>query len=187
MGECEKHQRLICAACGRELTCKKNGVSVHFGKSIVYDSDLWECGSCGIRVARTAPAYQETDNPFRTELDIEMRVGRSDGKDTDPKEARRQEKLDYVQEQLKANECSALMLGTTEDQILYADAILGVIGEGKHMRVLYSGSKVVVALMEMMTCSYEKAMEWYSFNTIRSIQYMKPEDNPPVLVDNPIC
>lgn len=77
----------------------------------------------------------------------------------------------------------AYLMGMTEDvQHWYADAILGVMSE-PFVAVVYDSSKIIEASMELHGWDYEEAIEWYGYNTLRSLQYIKKEDYPPVIVD----
>jgi hypothetical protein len=58
-----------------------------------------------------------------------------------------------------------------------------IIGISHDDRAVYSYSKLVDAFMKHDGMTYEDAVEWISYNTIRSIPYMG--DYPPIIVMEP--
>jgi hypothetical protein len=54
----------------------------------------------------------------------------------------------------------------------YEDAIVGVTTEN---RVVYSFTKMVEWLMSTENFTYEEAVEWIEYNTIRSLDYYGPK------------
>ena len=54
----------------------------------------------------------------------------------------------------------------------YEDAIVGITTDNK---VVYSFSKMVDWLMKTENFTYEDAVEWIEYNTIRSLPYYVPE------------
>lgn len=59
----------------------------------------------------------------------------------------------------------------------YDDAIVGVTTDD---RVVYSYDLMVKQLMKEMNCSYEDAVEWIEYNTVRALDYMG--DDAPIIV-----
>lgn len=51
----------------------------------------------------------------------------------------------------------------------YDDALIGVSHDG---RAIYDFDKMVEWMMKEEECSYEEAVEWIEFNTIRALSYM---------------
>ena len=87
------------------------------------------------------------------------------------------EEIDCWAENLEAD---VVLLGSREDRHEYADAIVGVVSVPKPA-VVYLRSKVI-EVFEKQGMSYNEAEEWYEYNTVRSMPYMR--DNPPILVDD---
>lgn len=46
---------LVCANCGRELTCVKNGVVVLWTESHCKRGDAWACEQCGSHIVYVSP------------------------------------------------------------------------------------------------------------------------------------
>ena len=61
----------------------------------------------------------------------------------------------------------------------YDDGIVGVTDEGN---VVYSYEKLAEALMEHDGMTYEEAVEWLDYNTVRSVPYMG-EFKPIIIYD----
>ena len=59
----------------------------------------------------------------------------------------------------------------------YEDAIIGVTTDN---RAVYSFSKMVDWLMSTENFTYEDAVEWIEYNTIRSLDYYGP--NAPIIM-----
>ena len=59
----------------------------------------------------------------------------------------------------------------------YADAFIGMSDEG---RAVYSYDKMVEHIIEKEGWSYEEAVEWIEYNTIRALPYAGP--NAPIVV-----
>lgn len=59
----------------------------------------------------------------------------------------------------------------------YADAFIGMSDDG---RAVYSYDKMVEWLMLKENWSYEEAVEWIEYNTIRALPYAGP--NAPIVV-----
>jgi len=74
------------------------------------------------------------------------------------------------------------MGGTRED---YADAIVGTVDEPRPA-IVYLRSAVIMALAEMSGGDVASAIEWYDYNIVRGLSYVKPKDGPPILVDDVI-
>lgn len=95
--------------------------------------------------------------------------------------------IEAVEEWAEMSEISVLLLGTDSDRHIYADAILGTITTPRPA-VLYSREKVIEAMVresdyESGGGTWEEMEEFYEYNTVRSLQYMREEDNPPIMVD----
>jgi hypothetical protein len=91
--------------------------------------------------------------------------------------------IEAVNEWADMAEISVLLLGTDSDRHIYADAILGTITTPRPA-VLYSREKVIEAMVrESDGGTWQEMEEFYEYNTVRSLQYMSAEDNPPILVD----
>lgn len=58
----------------------------------------------------------------------------------------------------------------------FDDAIIGVSHDG---RIIYDYDKMIESLMKEQQWTYEDAMEWIDYNTIRTIPYMP---NGPVIL-----
>lgn len=58
------------------------------------------------------------------------------------------------------------------DNCSYDSSIIGVTLDG---RVIYCYEKMVEEYMMEQECSYEEAVEWIDYNTIRSIPYAGPK------------
>jgi hypothetical protein len=97
--------------------------------------------------------------------------------------ARQRGIIEGVNEWADMAEISVLLLGTDSDRHIYADAILGTITTPRPA-VLYSREKVIEAMVrESDGGTWQEMEEFYEYNTVRSLQYMSAEDNPPILVD----
>lgn len=59
----------------------------------------------------------------------------------------------------------------------YADAFIGMSDDG---RAVYSYDKMVEHIIEKEGWSYEEAVEWIEYNTIRALPYAGP--NAPIVV-----
>lgn len=63
------------------------------------------------------------------------------------------------------------------DNVSYDGSIVGVTTEG---RVVYNYDKMVEELMQDEEWSYEDAVEWIDYNTIRALPYAG--DNGPIIM-----
>ena len=63
------------------------------------------------------------------------------------------------------------------DDPSYITAIEGLDGDG---RLIYSYEKMVQYLMETDGCSYEEAVEFIDYNTVRALPYMG--DMKPIII-----
>lgn len=63
------------------------------------------------------------------------------------------------------------------DNVSYDGSIVGVTTEG---RVVYNYDKMVEELMQDEEWSYEDAVEWIDYNTIRALPYAGP--NGPIIM-----
>ena len=82
------------------------------------------------------------------------------------------ERLSLLEELKSINE-NFIYLGDNPEQ--YADAIVGTTYDGNH--IVYSAEKFEKCLVnEGMT--HEDALDWISYNTARSLDYLNPEYKP---------
>lgn len=65
------------------------------------------------------------------------------------------------------------------DNMAYDNSIIGIT-EGKHL--VYSYEKMIEELMEDEGWSYEEAVEWLEYNTLRAIPYMSSAGPAPIIV-----
>ena len=65
------------------------------------------------------------------------------------------------------------------DNASYDNSIIGTTFDG---RAIYDYQLMVMELMEDEGCSYDEAIDWIEYNTIRSIPYAG--ENAPVVVSN---
>jgi hypothetical protein len=68
----------------------------------------------------------------------------------------------------------------------YDDAILGFIpsADGERAHIVYSQTKCIEVLMERDKMSHTDAIEFFEFNTVRSIPYMPTEEaGEPMIVE----
>ena len=93
------------------------------------------------------------------------------------------EKIEEVVLWAKDNELIITFIGDEEDRHLYADAILGVT-MSPHPAIVYSRSGVIQALAEMGDGDWESAVEWYSYNTERALEYVSLEEGRPIIVED---
>ena len=63
------------------------------------------------------------------------------------------------------------------DNMSYDGSIVGVTTDG---RVVYDYDKMVEELMQEEECSYEEAVEWIDYNTIRALPYAG--ENGPIIM-----
>jgi len=91
--------------------------------------------------------------------------------------------VEEVDSMFVENDATVVMLGVEEDQYQYADAIVGTTLTPRPA-VVYLRSLVIISLMRMNDWDYEDAVEWYEFNTVRSLAYIPDDMNPPILVDD---
>jgi hypothetical protein len=65
-----------------------------------------------------------------------------------------------------------------EPRTTFNRAIVGVTSDG---RLCYSEDKILGALQEIDGMDYEEALDYYSFNTVRSLAYEKAKVAPVIL------
>ena len=68
------------------------------------------------------------------------------------------------------------------DSPAYVDAYMGMSDDG---RAIYSFDKMIECLMTEDDMSYEEAVEFIEYNTIRALPYFKDGGGPIVLYDDP--
>ena len=73
----------------------------------------------------------------------------------------------------------AILIGSDEDNHIFADAIMGISEDPT--QVMYDSEKVIEAFMKENKWSYEDAEEWYEFNTVRSVEYLQDENKPKLI------
>jgi hypothetical protein len=93
----------------------------------------------------------------------------------------RQAVIDSVDAWAEDNGVSVTLLGTDEDRADYAPAITGV-ADLPRPAVVYSIGKLIRCFMKSNGWTEEEAWDWYSYNTERGAEYLRPDDNPPQLV-----
>lgn len=86
------------------------------------------------------------------------------------------EKIDAWAKDLEA---TVMLLG--DDSSEFAPAIIGVTTNPRPS-VIYSEEKVIRCFMKSSKMTADEAREWYEYNTVRALGYLKPKDNPPQLV-----
>jgi hypothetical protein len=65
-----------------------------------------------------------------------------------------------------------------EPQSTFNTALVGVSSDG---RLVYSEDKILIALQEKDGMDYEEALEWYQYNTVRTLDYQKGRYAPIIL------
>lgn len=95
----------------------------------------------------------------------------------------RKEKIAEIKVWAENNECDVTFLGNKKDRHLFADAILGTT-DRPHPAIVYLRSKIIEAFMEINGWDEEAAEEWYEYNTVRALPYIKAEDGPFIIVDD---
>jgi len=98
------------------------------------------------------------------------------------KEERRKAIIEEVKCRAENMDVDVIFLGNPGEEHHFADAIVGVVDEPRGA-IIYQAEKVVEAFMEMNGWDYEEALEWYGYNTVRAMDYIKEEDGRPILVD----
>lgn len=63
------------------------------------------------------------------------------------------------------------------DNLSYDKSIVGITTDG---RVVYDYDKMIIELMEDEKWSYEEAVDWIDYNTIRSLPYAG--ENAPIIM-----
>lgn len=81
------------------------------------------------------------------------------------------DELSEINEELK-------YIGETPE--MYKDAIVGLSSDDNHL--IYSHDKLVESMMKVNNWTYEDAVEWTEYNTIRSLPYMSPYE-PIIMFD----
>lgn len=77
-------------------------------------------------------------------------------------------------EELKGINEDLVYLGDTPEQ--YQDAIVGITYDNNH--VIYDVDKFIDLMMVQDGMTHEEAEDWVSYNTQRSIEYMRNECYP---------
>jgi hypothetical protein len=97
------------------------------------------------------------------------------------KARKQKKKIEEIHKQLAEKGEYAILLGTNEDNHIFADAIVGI--SENPTQVMYDSEKVIEAFMQQNKWSYDEAFEWFEFNTVRAVEYLS-DKNKPVLVYN---
>jgi hypothetical protein len=87
---------------------------------------------------------------------------------------------DVINDTLLERELSAILLDT------YDDAILGFVTnkDGERAHIVYSQEKCIEVLMNRDGMTYEEALEFFEFNTLRAIPYMPSEEaGSPIIIE----
>ena len=66
------------------------------------------------------------------------------------------------------------------------EAIVGYIELGGVNHIVYSEDKLIKALQKDMECDYTEAMEFYLYNTVRALPYMKSAGPEPIILHTDI-
>ncbi len=61
----------------------------------------------------------------------------------------------------------------------FDSALVGVSSDG---RLVYSEAKILIALQDKDGMSYEEAVDYYQYNTVRALEYAKASVSPIILV-----
>jgi hypothetical protein len=89
------------------------------------------------------------------------------------------EKIEQINKQLAEKGESAILLGSDEDNYIFADAIVGI--SENPTQIMYDPEKVIQAFMKQNDWNYEDALEWYEYNTVRAVEYLSDENKPILL------
>ena len=92
------------------------------------------------------------------------------------KKAREKQILDRIDEIGKDNETTFILLGNPPECV---DAILGITYTNPP-RLVYSREKYLEGLMRANKWSWDEAVEWFEYNTVRGLDYVT---DGPILVD----
>lgn len=65
-----------------------------------------------------------------------------------------------------------------EPQSTFNHALIGVTTDG---RLVYSEDKILVALQDIEGMTYEEALDYYGYNTVRSLAYGKATVTPVII------
>jgi hypothetical protein len=98
-----------------------------------------------------------------------------------PTRKRRQAMIDAVEAWAQDNDTTVTLIGTDDDNVDYAPAIIGVTHK-PHIAVVYSMSKLIECFMHVNKWSHETATEWVDFNVVRALPYYG--NNSPILVED---
>jgi hypothetical protein len=79
--------------------------------------------------------------------------------------------------------CVGKVLLLERDPKDMAAAIVGTVACKNGFRVAYLASKVIEEFMRMNNWTYDEAVEWYDYNTVRAMPYYEKE-NCPILIDD---
>ena len=66
-----------------------------------------------------------------------------------------------------------------EPRSTFNRAIIGITPDGN--KLVYSSEKIIRAFMDVDKMSEEEAIEWFEYNTLRAIPYMRPKAHRPVI------
>lgn len=65
-----------------------------------------------------------------------------------------------------------------EPRATFDDALIGVTADG---RLVYTEDKILAVLQDKDGMSYEEALDYYQFNTVRALEYAKASVSPVIL------
>lgn len=94
------------------------------------------------------------------------------------RDARNERILDNIREIAEENEEQLTLLGSPPECV---EAIIGV-KVTEPMAVVYDRQKYIAGLMAANDWSEEDAEEWFSYNTMRGLEYMA-DPHKPIIVD----
>lgn len=95
--------------------------------------------------------------------------------------------IDWIDEVSSNRDENFYLIGSEDEANALASAIVGVVEVG-HGAVVYSRNRLIRAFMEYNDWSEEDAIDWYEYNTVRSLEYLQNDKEvtcPPVIVSEP--
>lgn len=67
------------------------------------------------------------------------------------------------------------------DDLAYDEAIVGITHDN---RVVYDSELMIQALIDHDGMSYEEAIEWFEYNTLRGLDYFQNPNKPIIIMCN---
>lgn len=95
--------------------------------------------------------------------------------------------IDWIDEVSSNRGENFYLIGSEDEANALASAIVGIVEIG-HGAVVYSRNRLIRAFMEYNDWSEEDAIDWYEYNTVRSLEYLQNDKEvicPPVIVSEP--